>query len=400
MKKTKLLLAFFSLALLCLWLLTADMEAQDVNRVALVIRTSDQQMQTACVEFSEPEISGYDVLQQSGIEFTVDVQSMGAKICSIEQTGCPVDDCWCQCKGGGDCVYWSYWHQINDQWQYSQGGASMYSVSDGDVEGWSWGPGSISEAFSPPDLSFADVCTVEQVEEPTMTPSPTATAEPILFVPADTPTSAPTHGQAAAAATATMSPTATFAATIAATSTAMPTNTPLPASLATALPVATEQPQIVPVVEPTAVPAMIDQPSAIVEHQPPDPPATAESLPVPSPSPMVESAQQTAAQAGAQAGAQAVIAAAPTEIEPTPILQERVSRQVKIEAASDRDLEVVGATFQFADLGPGQISSESVRAEVNEQNNATSLFSYAVFGLIVFSLAGLLFFLQSDARRE
>ncbi|MFN2205656.1 MAG: hypothetical protein ACK2UT_07050 [Candidatus Promineifilaceae bacterium] len=158
MKISKLLLELFSAALLFLWLLPEGTEAQDGNRAALVIRMNDQDVQTACVEFSEPQISGFDLLQQSGIEFAVDIQSMGAKICSIEQTGCPADDCWCQCKGGGDCIYWSYWHRLNEQWHYSQGGASTYSLGDGDVEGWSWGPGSVNEAIAPPELSFADIC--------------------------------------------------------------------------------------------------------------------------------------------------------------------------------------------------------------------------------------------------
>jgi hypothetical protein len=162
MKIIILLLALFSATLLFLGLLPQGMDAQEGNRVALVIRTNDQEVRTACVAFSEPEISGLDALQRSGIDFEIDVQSMGAKICSIEQTGCPVDDCWCQCIGVGDCVYWSYWHRLDKQWHYSQGGASTYSLGDGDVEGWSWGPGSVNEAIAPPELSFADICMAQQ----------------------------------------------------------------------------------------------------------------------------------------------------------------------------------------------------------------------------------------------
>ncbi len=382
-------MAIFSVVFLVLWILPQGMGAQDVNRAALVIRTSDQDIQTACVEFSEPEISGLDVLQQSRIAFEIDVQSMGAKICSIEQTGCPVDDCWCQCKGGGDCVYWSYWHQQNDQWMYSQGGASMYSVSDGDVEGWSWGPGSVTEAFAPPDLSFADVCTAEQAEEPTEMPSPTT--EPVLFVPADTPTSGPTQNQSAGAATATPLPTATFVPT----STAVPTATPLPTNPATAAPTVARQPDMEPVLsQPAAVPESSAGSSEGVLDQPPDPPATSEPLPTPSPLPLSPSPEAP------QPTAQALAAAAETvdSVLPTRPPQRNIKNTVIGETGPDRDLTAIGAAFQVEDMGPAQVDIETYQAEIDDQNSSTSMLSYAVFCLIIATLAGLL--LWSTIRRR
>jgi hypothetical protein len=391
MKISRIVVAIFFLLFLLLWILPQGMGAQDVNRAALVIRTSDQDVQTACVEFSEPEISGLDVLQQSEIAFEIDVQSMGAKVCSIEQTGCPVDDCWCQCKGGGDCIYWSYWHQQNDQWTYSQGGASMYSVSDGDVEGWSWGPGSVTEAFAPPDLSFTDVCTAEQAEEPTSTPSPTATEEPVLFVPADTPTSGPTQNQAAGAATVTPLPTATFVQT----STAVPTATPLPTNPASAVSRVTRQPDVEAVdSEPAAVSESSIESPEVVADQPPDPPATSEPLPTPSPLPPSPSPEAS------QAAPQAVAAAAETVDSglPTRPPQRDIKNPVVGEAGPDQDLTVIGAALQLEDMGPAQIDAETYQAEIGDQNSSTSIFSYAIFCLIVAALTGLL--LWSTIRRR
>lgn len=137
--------------------LVPQLAAQEPNRAALVVRMEDGSVQTSCVEFPEAQITGYDLLQRSGLDVTVDVQGMGALVCSIEDTGCPANDCLCQCRGG-ECQYWSYWHQIDGEWLYSRAGAMAYPVLDGAVEGWSWGPGSVTDAVVPSETTFASVC--------------------------------------------------------------------------------------------------------------------------------------------------------------------------------------------------------------------------------------------------
>jgi hypothetical protein len=32
-------------------------------------------------------------------------------------------------------------------------------VGSGELDGWSWGPGSLTEAVAPPDLAFEQICT-------------------------------------------------------------------------------------------------------------------------------------------------------------------------------------------------------------------------------------------------
>lgn len=173
-----LLLAGFILATI-----SPQLAAQSTNRAALVVSLGGGNVQTRCVEFSEPQITGYDLLLRSGLEPVVDVQGGGALVCRIDGVGCPAENCLCQCSGGGDCIYWSYWHQIGGSWQYSQAGASMYPITDGMVDGWSWGPGSANQAVPPPDIAFSDVCQVPATETPTAvppsaTPPPTATPSP------------------------------------------------------------------------------------------------------------------------------------------------------------------------------------------------------------------------------
>ncbi len=150
-----LLVALPGLALL---LGSASSRAADDNRVALVVSLGEGETATRCVSFPEESISGYEALQRSGLAFETEVQAGGAAVCSIEGRGCPADNCFCSCPGGTDCLYWSYWHQIDGEWVYSVAGAGLYRVIDGAVEGWVWGPGSVSQAPPPPDVSFADVC--------------------------------------------------------------------------------------------------------------------------------------------------------------------------------------------------------------------------------------------------
>jgi hypothetical protein len=119
------------------------------SRVGLVVDMGDGALVTRCVVFSEAEISGLDVLERSGLEV---VTSEGA-VCAIEGVGCPASNCWCQCQGS-PCIYWSYWHWLDGEWQYSQAGAAGYWVHDGDVEGWRWGESATPSSIVP----FEQIC--------------------------------------------------------------------------------------------------------------------------------------------------------------------------------------------------------------------------------------------------
>ncbi|MBP8947835.1 MAG: hypothetical protein KBG73_03275 [Candidatus Promineofilum sp.] len=137
--------------------------AQDDNRVAVVVDYGDGQTATRCVAFAEPEISGYEALSRSGLVVESEVQAGGAAVCRIDGVGCAADDCFCACRGGDACRYWSYWQQRDGSWQYATIGAGQSRVSHGAVEGWTWGLGSVTEATPPPDVTFAEVCQGEVV---------------------------------------------------------------------------------------------------------------------------------------------------------------------------------------------------------------------------------------------
>jgi hypothetical protein len=46
----------------------------------------------------------------------------------------------------------------DEGWSYSAIGSTVRRLSDGDVDGWSWGPGSIASAIEPPAMSFEEIC--------------------------------------------------------------------------------------------------------------------------------------------------------------------------------------------------------------------------------------------------
>lgn len=131
--------------------------AQSPNRAGVVVRFDDQQVETRCVEFSEPAISGYELLRRSGLAVEGSFGGLGGLACRIDGTGCPAENCFCQCQGP-ECSYWSYWHWQGDAWQYAQSGATTYQASHGSLDGWSWGLGTVASAVPPPAVTFADVC--------------------------------------------------------------------------------------------------------------------------------------------------------------------------------------------------------------------------------------------------
>lgn len=139
-------------------LLATRLQGDEPNQAALVARLDDERVETRCVTFADETISGHALLERSGLEYVVDATSAGVFVCSVEGQGCPANDCRCECRGD-PCIYWSYWRLREGEWQYASVGATLTEVRNGDVEGWSWGPGSVTAAIPPPAVTFEEVCT-------------------------------------------------------------------------------------------------------------------------------------------------------------------------------------------------------------------------------------------------
>jgi hypothetical protein len=158
------------------------------NRAGLVVRHGDGRLVTACVSFSEPTITGEELLHRAGLDVAVQAFGYGGAICAIDGEGCqpPGEACFCRCQTAGEtCTYWAYSHLGEDgQWHGAGSAASAHTIRDGDVDGWSWGgEGPL------PSLSFADVCTAPAAA--TVMPTVMApTVASAIVMPLPTPTSA------------------------------------------------------------------------------------------------------------------------------------------------------------------------------------------------------------------
>jgi hypothetical protein len=135
----------------------------NINRAALIVQMKDGSVATRCVEFTEPEISGYDLLRRSGMRVIADV-SNGISVCKIgaADSGCnfPAQNCFCECQDiNATCIYWMYYTQVNGNWKYSALGAGSQKVKNGDVNGWVYGAGTVSGGAFPPMISYEQVCT-------------------------------------------------------------------------------------------------------------------------------------------------------------------------------------------------------------------------------------------------
>lgn len=277
-----------------LFVFAPPIRAQSPNQIALVVIHGDGSAVTRCVDFNEPELNGYDILQRSQFSLSIDPSGMGAAICAIDGEGCtvPQEDCFCGMKRTPS-VYWSYWQVVNGQWQYSQLGAGNTVVKPGTVEGWVWGTGNVGGATPLPAYSFAQICAPATatptltltpqpaVTAPPATPSPTFTAAFTSWptttatppIPTETPTPSPTPSWTPSP---TLSPIPTWTSRPTVTSTFLPTHvaTNVPANVGIA-----KQPTIAPthlvrlpavqapapaatlVVEPTAALVAIVEPS-------------------------------------------------------------------------------------------------------------------------------------------
>ncbi len=169
--------------LLVLWLVSAVSAtgtlADEPGRAGIVVQLDDGRVEFRCVDLEEDVISGAELLARSGLDYIIDPASgMGLIVCQIEEVGCdhPTEPCFCQCMGGGECIYWNYFFKEPGEgdWTYSALGAAMHKVKAGSVDAWVWGDG-----HEPPasELDFEAICAAPTAV-PSETPGPLPTAPP------------------------------------------------------------------------------------------------------------------------------------------------------------------------------------------------------------------------------
>ena len=218
--------------------------AQRPNGAGLVIRHGDGTLIYAYVQFEEESITGLDLITRSGIDATLaPFGGLGGAVCSLNGEGCPSDNCFCH-SYASPAYYWNYYVHSGDDWSSYPVGPSSRTLSDGDIDGWSW----TAAESGLPVTNIDEIARMNGVDR--SRPSATATLEPLPPTAAPEPPTPTTPPEPA--------PTRTLAS--------QPTNTQMAVSNATVTPAA------------TATSIMVSVPSATVSPTgTPSPPATAPS---------------------------------------------------------------------------------------------------------------------------
>lgn len=258
--------------LLVLFAAPARAEETGGGRAGVVIDFGGGAVHTACVDLGpDGQATGEEVLAAAGFSLLIEYSPMGGAVCKIDTQGCNYPDqaCWCQCMSS-PCLYWAYNHWQDGQWVYSTTGASAYTVHAGDVEGWAWGAGTMSQGAAPPLRTFGEICPAAQQSTPPATSAPTATPSPTAPLPTaipTPPTAIPTLPSTAPPPTATPMP----------PSTALPTAIPMPPPpTAAASPAASSAGgMLAPTATPPPSPTSTWTPTAGVDTATPEPTATA-----------------------------------------------------------------------------------------------------------------------------
>jgi hypothetical protein len=255
---TRCLFCAFGLLLLLggLGAVPVPVRGQASAAIGVMIRYPDGHIESLCVSAPPGGITGLEVLQQAGVPLRVETQSGGVTVCAMRGQGCadPSAPCFCQCQGGGDCLYWTYYHWQGGRWVVATLGASNTPARPGVVEGGGWGA-------PPPAPSGAALCGLAAPAASPTPPQATATPRP----PAP-PTRRPV-------------PTSTRARPTPPLATSLPpTFAPSPVPAAADTPTATRQP-LTPTLTPGAAPSTTPTPLL----QPPTPTGTL--VPVSSPTP-------------------------------------------------------------------------------------------------------------------
>ena len=143
-------------------------QASTAHHATLVVEHANGTLVKVCVPFSEVQITGEQLLQRSGLEYsTQPYGGSGDAVCQIDMEPAAYTNCF---QGG---MFWAMFvSRAHGAWGFSSQGVSSQLFGDGDAEGFRYESQSDS---SPPASSPAGVCPPPT----TATPSPVkVTAKP------------------------------------------------------------------------------------------------------------------------------------------------------------------------------------------------------------------------------
>lgn len=144
-------------------------QAAERNRAGVVVRSPGGEVKEMCVFFDEPEITGAELLERADLTVITEAGALGTAVCSIDGIGCKRGDCFCEYPS-----FWGYWTRDDqkDGWGFSDVGAADRVVTDGSMDGWSFGE---DGKPPPPERVIDDVCATSaqatSAARPSATPS-------------------------------------------------------------------------------------------------------------------------------------------------------------------------------------------------------------------------------------
>jgi LPXTG-motif cell wall-anchored protein len=88
----------------------------------------------------------FDALQKLAVKLVSTNGDFGPAVCSINDTGCPSTDCFCDKQH-----FWAFYHfdPTTSKWVAAQEGVGAYKPADGAVEGFVWS--AVDASFNPTD---------------------------------------------------------------------------------------------------------------------------------------------------------------------------------------------------------------------------------------------------------
>lgn len=173
----------FSAVMLAVWPLLAEADtvrAETIDtHVGIVISYGDESLEFILFEIDRAdEISAMDLLIESDLELEISpFGGLGEAVCSIDGTGCPGSDCFCE-SFSSPAYYWQFFQWDDQQWVPQHQGASQHVMEPGQILGWSW----TADPPGLPDVSFDDF-----LDSPDTDASATTVPDEIILTPDPTP---------------------------------------------------------------------------------------------------------------------------------------------------------------------------------------------------------------------
>lgn len=127
-------------------------------QAGLVVKHGDGRVVIKCVEFDAESISGVELLEKSGLEFSSD----GYGVFKIDGEGAEESFI----KKGDKWIYWHYWHFENGEWVFSHLYPGMYRLKDKDIDGYVFSGGGFESGSPPPMINSSDIFKTEVMTTP------------------------------------------------------------------------------------------------------------------------------------------------------------------------------------------------------------------------------------------